>query len=67
MALVNQSVVVTLDMSVRMELKQNATALVEFIIGQQNVAPEVLRQAVVPELSLPILNYRNEFSFVGNR
>ena len=33
MALVNQSVVVALDMSVRMELKQNATALVEVIIG----------------------------------
>ena len=51
MALVNQNVLVTLDMSARMELKQNATALVEFVIGEQHVAPVVLRQAVVPALS----------------
>ena len=42
MALVNQNVLFTLDMSARMELKQNATALVEFVIGQQNAAPAVL-------------------------
>ena len=67
MALVNQSVVVALDMSVRMELKQSATALVEFVTGRQHAVPVVLQQAIVPELSLSIFNCPTKFSFGGNR
>ena len=65
-ALVDQSVVVTLDASFRVAMKKYVAALFEHLIVQQLVALLLLIQVVVPALSLSVLDSRDEFSFQGD-